>query len=205
MFCTNIITFKVNFALKNKYITFYFYISIQLSIQIPMISENDLAELLFPHTLKDPVTFHRLAQVSKRFYDVSKKKLIRKEETAYVLIRFKRIWTELPNGIKHGLCRGWYMNYSSEACCQLECARTYDQGKLHGLFQGWHPNGQPWYKTNYIQGKRHGLYQEWYTSGKLQFEYNYVHSQLHGPWRGMSEDGKLQIEYNYNQGQLIEN
>lgn len=36
------------------------------------ISENDLAELIFPHTLQDFRTFIALSQVSKRFNEVSK-------------------------------------------------------------------------------------------------------------------------------------
>ena len=45
-----------------------------------MISENDLAELIFPNTLQDFRTFIALSQVSKRFNEVSKRKLIRKEQ-----------------------------------------------------------------------------------------------------------------------------
>jgi antitoxin component YwqK of YwqJK toxin-antitoxin module len=137
-----------------------------------MISETDLAELIVPHTLTDPVTFHLLAQVSKRFYYVSKKKLIRKK-----IIDpdgSKGIWTELPNGTLHGLCRGW--------------------GK----------DGQQWYKKNYNQGELHGLSRGWFFDGQICSESNYDQGKLHGLQRSWSADGRLRYKRDYNQGQLIE-
>ena len=89
------------------------------------IGETDLAELLFPHILDDLITWVRLSQVSRRFNEVAKKKLIRKERIDGC--GRKIIWTEFPTG----LCRTWYPHG------QLSSSINYQHGKRHGLFREW--------------------------------------------------------------------
>lgn len=110
-----------------------------------MINETVLAELLFPHTLQYPKTFCQLSQVSKRFNEVSKRQLIKKNWINKD--GTKEVWTELPNGKKQGLSRGWHENG------QLRYEKNYDQGQLYGLYRGWHSNGQLIYKHNYDKGE----------------------------------------------------
>jgi antitoxin component YwqK of YwqJK toxin-antitoxin module len=138
-----------------------------------MINEAVFAELIFPHTLQYPKTFCQLSQVSKRFNEVSKRQLVKKERINQDGI--KEVWTELPNG------------------------------KKHGLYREWDSFGQLWYEHNYQHGQLHGLYQRWYSNGQLAYESNYQQGQSHGLCRRWYEDGQLMYELNYQQGQVIEN
>lgn len=112
-----------------------------------MISESDFAELIFNHVLTDHVTFHRLAQINKKFNEVSKRKLIRKEVTFAAWFDDsnrmvwtgrgnvkKIVWTEQANGKKHGLCRTWVNG-------KLLKSIHYQDDQLHGHYQSWYPDG----------------------------------------------------------------
>jgi antitoxin component YwqK of YwqJK toxin-antitoxin module len=143
-----------------------------------MINERTFADLIFPHTLDDLNTFYKLSQVSKRFHEVSKKYLIKKERINQD--GTKEVWTELPSGQRHGLSRGWYTNG------QLWRESNYNQGQRHGLSQGWYKVTdqssetlcQIAYKHNYHQGHLHGLAQAWFTNGKSNYVNNYKFDKL---------------------------
>jgi antitoxin component YwqK of YwqJK toxin-antitoxin module len=108
-----------------------------------MINETTLAELLFPQ-IQDPKTWCKLAQVSKRFNEVFKRKLIKKERTDFS--GAKEVWTELPNGQKHGPAKGLYSSG------HLAHIVYYNQGELHGTNRYWYRNGQLIYKLEYKHG-----------------------------------------------------
>ena len=45
-------------------------------------------------------------------------------------------------------------------------------GKLHGKYEGWYPNGQKWYEATYVDDQRQGLFQQWRQDGtKYDDEY----------------------------------
>ena len=48
-----------------------------------------------------------------------------------------------------------------------------ENGKKHGLFSIWYPNGNLSYELNYKDGKLHGLYRYWHPNGKLCHEENF--------------------------------
>lgn len=154
-----------------------------------MINERTFAELIFTHILQDPRTFCTLAQVSKRFNEVSKTQLIKKERINED--GTKEVWTELPNGTRHGLFREWY------PCGQLKYEKNYNQNQLHGLFREWYENGRLKYEYNYVQNQLHGLCREWYENGRLWYEYNYDQDQLHGLFREWYKTGQLKYKKNY--------
>lgn len=135
-----------------------------------MISESDLAELIIPHSINDLVTFHRLAQVSKRFNVVSKKLLIRREEIDFNGIKF--VWTELPNRLKHGHSRLWHPNG------QLTQDYNYINGELQGVCKNWYLNGQLTSEWNYFDNDRHGLCKGWYPNGELIYSNRYSYGKL---------------------------
>lgn len=69
-----------------------------------MISERDFAELLLPHVLDDTNTWYKLARVSKRFLEVSRRLLVKKEyKFKYMNNLWHYIWTTLPDGQEHGV------------------------------------------------------------------------------------------------------
>jgi antitoxin component YwqK of YwqJK toxin-antitoxin module len=175
-----------------------------------MINESVFAELLFQQ-IQDPKTWCRLSQVSKRFNKVIKSKLIKKEnidEDGRITI-----WTELPNGQRHGLLRKWYKvsDQTSGSHGLLEFESHYIQGILQSG-KSWYPNGLQHYERNYQQGKLHGLWRKWYfvsvqsseARGQLEYEHNYQQGQFHGLYQGWYSDGQLMYESNYQQGKLIE-
>lgn len=136
------------------------------------IDERTLAELLFPHVLDDPITFHRLTQVSKKFNKVSKTKLRRKELENY--FGEKRVWTELPTGgLKHGLSRGWcgkYVHDIGYVQGSLIYSHNHHHGELHGTQHGWDNNGKLCYIHNYRHGASHGRQQGWSQGGILEYD-----------------------------------
>ena len=134
------------------------------------ISESDLAELLFPH-VTDFKTWIALSKVSKKFNEVSKKKLIKKEEKYED--GYKKIWTILlRTGQKHGFQREWYPSN------QLMHESNYYQGKKHGIAKGWFVNGQLSYSCNYYYDQLHGPYLGWFINGQLVSKNNYNHGKL---------------------------
>lgn len=143
-----------------------------------MISERDLAELIVPNTINDSVTFHRLAQVSKRFNAVARRLLI-KRMVIYPDSKYKEIWTEQPNGQKQGLARKWYLNteHPSKPRGQLETEFTYLNDRRHGMCREWFLNGQLWGEYNYMNGLFHGLIRVWHPNGKLKYEMWYLNGK----------------------------
>lgn len=98
------------------------------------MNERDLASLIIPHTLDDPVTFHRLAQVSWRFNEVSKTKLVKKQHTN--TDDETEICTALPDGRRHGLSRVWYPNG------QLKWSHHFHEGFHHGTCIKYSEHGE---------------------------------------------------------------
>ncbi|WP_245585073.1 toxin-antitoxin system YwqK family antitoxin [Psychroserpens burtonensis] len=49
-------------------------------------------------------------------------------------------------------------------------------------------------------GKRHGLYKKWFPDGTLSFEANYNNGLQEGTAKSWWKDGKLRSEANYNNG-----
>lgn len=120
------------------------------------LSKSDLANLLFPHV--DPPVWHRLQQVSKRFNQVGKSKLIRKEEI--YPDNEKEIWTELPNGNLHGLYKQWYPDG------QLHYCWSYVNGVRNGISRVWYINGQLCCEYNCVNGHIQS-YSSWLPDGAI--------------------------------------
>lgn len=159
-----------------------------------MIGEEALAELIFSH-VDDSVTWCRLAQVSKRFNKVSKRKLIQKEVFSYGK---KEIYTILP---ANGLCHGVYQvieKVHTNAYLQVKC--TNKNGQQHGLYQAWFNNGQLFIEKNYVDGQKYGRCRIWYYTGQLQIERHYKKNEFHGLIQEWSEKGILTKKTMYING-----
>ena len=48
-------------------------------------------------------------------------------------------------------------------------------GKMHGYWEVYHSNGNPYIKGNYANGKRHGYWESYFSNGNLIYKGNYVH------------------------------
>ena len=87
---------------------------------------------------------------------------------------------------------------------QLEYKWNYYNGVMHGLQEGWFPDGKQEYKFNYIRGLKHGLQERWYPTGHREYRYNYISSiseiQRHGLQEEWSINGQLERKVNYLNG-----
>ncbi|WCO00648.1 toxin-antitoxin system YwqK family antitoxin [Psychroserpens ponticola] len=52
----------------------------------------------------------------------------------------------------------------------------------------------------YINGKRHGIYQKWFPNGALSFEAYYVNGLQHGKAKSWWKNGNLRSEANFKDG-----
>lgn len=164
-----------------------------------MINETTLAEFILPHTIDDHVTFHRLSCVSRRFNQVAKRMLIRREQINYGC---KYIWTELPGSVG-GRIHGLYRIFLENGLLHREY--TYHQGSRHGRMRGWYAIGgltHLTYEWNYYQGKLHGLQHEWHINGQLVSEENYHHGKQHGCTKKWNTKGQLVTEEQHYHGNL---
>jgi antitoxin component YwqK of YwqJK toxin-antitoxin module len=93
------------------------------------ISQNDLADLLYPLIINSTKEWVKLSQVSKRFNIKSKQFLIKKSGIL-------KDWVELPCGYKHGILRKWY------STGRLKSEFNYVYNLKHGPAQAWYRSGQ---------------------------------------------------------------
>ena len=77
----------------------------------------------------------------------------------------------------------------------------YLNGKIVGLYQYWHDNGQLAVQCTFNKkGYREGLHQTWYKDGQMheQFIFNKKGS-LKGSYKRWYENGQLREQYSYNE------
>ena len=48
----------------------------------------------------------------------------------------------------------------------------YKDGKMEGLYLGWHGNGEKFIEVKYKDGMREGLYVSWHSNGEKSGEVN---------------------------------
>jgi hypothetical protein len=79
------------------------------------------------------------------------------------------------------------------------CEQQYVDGRLHGFWTVYYPDGRKKWKRQHINGRKEGYYREWDTEGRLREEQFYHLNELHGPWRRWDERGceKLIGEFSF--------
>lgn len=76
----------------------------------------------------------------------------------------------------------------------------YFDGREHGPFLAWHPNGKLEKQGGRKEGNRHGLFREWFENGEQSSRRSYVDGDLHGAYTDWSEDGKCVTEVDFVKG-----
>ena len=66
-----------------------------------------------------------------------------------------------------------------------------DGGKLDGLYESYHKNGQLDRKGNYKDGRQDGLFIGFYENGQLAFKVNYKNGREDGIYKWYDENGQL--------------
>ena len=61
------------------------------------------------------------------------------------------------------------------------------------LVRKWKQNSQ----GTYVDGKEHGKYTVWYPNGQIHYIGKYHHGQKSGKWKFYNEEGKLTKEVVY--------
>ena len=57
-----------------------------------------------------------------------------------------------------------------------------DKGQPHGLWEGYHYNGNLCNKGSYLNGERHGPWEWYYYNGNLGFKGKYLKGEYIGLW-----------------------
>lgn len=74
---------------------------------------------------------------------------------------------------------------------QLKEKALYNKGKLTGVLDGWHTNGNKWYVYNYVDGKVNGQATLYYYNGLVNKTMTYKDDKKNGPEKGYSSKGYL--------------
>lgn len=135
-----------------------------------MIGESVLGEVLL-RCIDDSDTWCTLSRVSKRFYHIAKRLLVKKTEIISSSME-KAVYTELPTGVKHGLYQTFLRND------RRDTEVYFKNGGYHGEFREWYLTGQIYYQRNYLNNKLHGAYMIWSDNGQLQYMATYYNGQL---------------------------
>ncbi len=80
---------------------------------------------------------------------------------------------------------------------------NYRNGRLHGVTQGWHPNGQLDYARTYRDGLEEGVHRGWYSSGRRRFAYRYHRGVADGMSEQWYESGQAYTRFQYEDGQEL--
>jgi hypothetical protein len=67
------------------------------------------------------------------------------------------------------------------------------RGKVHGLSQGWHDNGQLEVEENFVDGTSHGPRKRWHANGQKKSEASIVQGVLEGEFREWHDNGQLAV------------
>lgn len=78
---------------------------------------------------------------------------------------------------------------------------NYSNGKLHGIYQRYYPNGTLSHNENYVNDQLHGMSISWYPNGRLQAETFYFRGKKHGVERSWDYVAKLYVEHVYVHGE----
>lgn len=99
---------------------------------------------------------------------------------------------------------GPYRAYNNEGVGILE-ESYYSEGKKHGGYTKWYPNGKKQESGTYRYDKREGKSIWYYESGSLAAEYHYADSEIDGDVSTYYKNGKLSAFGPYKNGKQTGN
>lgn len=104
----------------------------------------------------------------------------------------------IRNGKLNGLSEGWHNDG------QQQVAEMFIDGKSHGVRVKWHSNGVKQAEDTIEHGKLSGLCRKWHENGQLAEEMTMVNGQADGLARSWHEDGSQKGEVRLEMGQVVE-
>lgn len=158
-----------------------------------MLYENIFTEIFLKIT--DPPTVVNFILSCKLFHSIGTLNAESKKDQLTTRKHQKsKIYSMLPNGTYHGLCKKFYKNG------KLIKRLNYKNGIKHGLYQQFYRNGNIHKQTYYICDKRHGPYKHWNKKGKLLESKLYSQGVKHGLMEYYDNSGQLYKQVNYSLG-----
>lgn len=116
-----------------------------------------------------------------------------KEQTRFFTGDYREYYSngtiKLEIQIKDGLPQGTYVIYFENR--KPKEIRSYDNGKLHGLWRTYDISGQLISEAEYKNDKKHGTWRIWDELGTQRYEMNYYEGKKTGIWRMWDEKGEL--------------
>lgn len=109
-------------------------------------------------------------------------------------ILFVKSETMFANGKRHGVYREFHPNG------QKSLEAPYVDGQAAGRCVGWHPGSQKEMEYVCTSGHRHGTYMEWHENGQKRKEGEYKDGKEQGKWATWSRDGEIASEYTFTDG-----
>lgn len=95
--------------------------------------------------------------------------------------------------MEYGLETGFWREYYREDDGGAGSGE-YRDGKRHGEWSYFYPEGTRHQRGAYVDGRRHGLWTEWYAEGKLRSEIEWQDGERHGRATFRNLDGTLDTQ-----------
>lgn len=171
------LTTKNNFIQMKNYLIFFFLI----------------ACCLFPIDAQDQKTEPQKIYLNNGYYYADQKQI--RFYTGTYREYYDNGTLRLEIQIKDGLPQGSYIVYFENR--KPKEIRSYNNGKLHGLWRTYDISGQLLSEAEYQNDKKHGTWRVWDELGTLRYEMIYYQGNRIGVWRMWDENGNLIDERKY--------
>lgn len=76
----------------------------------------------------------------------------------------------------------------------------YLNGKEHGLWKQFYPDGKLAEKRTFVNGSKEGTFMGWWENGKKKFETTFSNSEYNGAYQEWNREGQLVLSLNYKKG-----
>ena len=106
--------------------------------------------------------------------------------------------TEVEKGKLNGLSEGWHENG------QLQIKEHYLNGVSHGLREKWRQDGSKESVGEIKNGKFEGTFRKWHPNGQLAEEIQMLNGVAHGESKSWHENGDLKAKVTLDNGEVIE-
>lgn len=104
---------------------------------------------------------------------------------------------EHKNGKRHGAYKKWFPDGT------ISYEAHYDNGLQQGTAKSWWKNGKLRSEANYDKGIVNGVQKQWYKSGSLFKEMSIVNGKEEGLQKAWRENGKIYNNYEAKNGRFF--
>lgn len=103
----------------------------------------------------------------------------------------------------YGPKEGIYITYYNEFPTQIKSKQHYNFGRLDGISEQFHSNGQLKSSLTYNLDTLDGLAKEFYDNGQLKVAYKNHRNQIHGVYLSYYDNGQTKVQHNFVKGKLV--